>query len=97
MAEWGHKLLFYVFSFSAYVSPSLMIISIATDYWLFSYEKITYQYAKIVTATTRSIKLLNNTSTVTPVFSVDSIDPSKLLDYMEANFGLWRMCKTLGE
>jgi len=53
MGRLKHRLLFYGLSFSAYFSPIVMIISILTNYWLFSVERITNNGQSDTTITTK--------------------------------------------
>ena len=62
MGRLKHRLLFYGLSFSAYSSPIVMIISILTNYWLFSVERITSngQSETTTTSTLKSTTILNS-------------------------------------
>ena len=59
MGRLKHRLLFYGLSFSAYLSPIVMIISILTNYWLFSVERIT-GHGQSDTITTSTLKSTTN-------------------------------------
>jgi hypothetical protein len=60
MGRLKHRLLFYGLSFSAYFSPIVMIISILTNYWLFSVERITNNGQSDTTITTKPTTTLNS-------------------------------------
>jgi hypothetical protein len=82
-----HKLLFFGLSFTAYVSPMLMIISILTNHWLFSKEKIIYHRGILS-------DLVKTTNTNITTTRYNRYSPPE--DFTEAKYGLFRMCRTTG-
>lgn len=86
-----HKLLFFGLSFTAYVSPMLMLISILTNYWLFSKEKIIL-HSGILTSTIASD---NHTTSSIQQTTFNRYSPPE--DFTEAKYGLFRMCRTTGK
>jgi hypothetical protein len=123
MSRLRYRLLFYGLSLTAYLSPLLMIISLATNYWLFSSEKITgsqrfstFPNPQTTTTTTiisslfvtsesrsessfrtfyksNSTHFLTSIRTSTTTIPINYYPPT---DYIEANYGLWRMCRIAG-
>ena len=116
MGRLKHRLLFYGLSFSAYLSPIVMIISILTNYWLFSVERIT-GHGQSDTVTTSTLKsttnlpsnlMINSTKPISLPTSrfIQSNSTSQItlttktfesLGYIEASYGLWKICKITGE
>lgn len=124
MGRLKHRLSFYAITTSAYISPLLMILSLATSHWLYSTEKLSQQYIKASVATTSASMVISATSRKTPIFNSNShqnanssgigvvVGPTsttrtkhsdaktttgpKPLDYIEAIYGLWEMCKIKG-
>jgi hypothetical protein len=74
MGRIKESFLFCGLTSSAFISPILMIISLTTNYWLFSREKVIIAQS-------------------VPV----SINGYLPLDFIEANYGLWKMCKITGK
>jgi hypothetical protein len=83
MGKYRDRLLFGGLISSAYLSPILMIVSIATNYWIYSSEK----------AIPMMTTLSNEIDEILTTRSVTEIVP---LDFIEANYGLWIMCKVTG-
>ena len=76
------RLLFCGLTSSAYISPLLMIISLLTNYWIYSSEKV--------------ITMTTVVSEITQAIGSSSIIRITPLEYTEANYGLWKMCKIRG-
>jgi hypothetical protein len=96
MGQLKKKLLFFGLSLSAYTSPVLMIISLFTNHWLSSSEVLIIPTAKEKQTTTPSSyqsafftkNVAGSRNMTTKVFIP--------LDHLEANYGLWEMCKITG-
>ena len=110
MGRLKHKLLFYGLSLSAYFSPIVMIISMLTNYWLYSVEKITgfphsptLQTSSIRPTSLVSNPLINfsNTKYVQTIASMSTestiMKHNEPLGYIEASYGLWQICKVTGK
>lgn len=100
MGHLKRRLLFYGLSISAYSSPLLMIISLATNYWLFSSEKITGQQilTKETTVHTTTLSPVSNSTNSTRKVPVKPLDVYyEPLDHIEASYGLWEMCRITGK
>lgn len=110
MGELKNRLLFYGLSISAYISPMLMIISIMTNYWLFSTEKITLspqaarEKVSMATTTPQSQATpFHNSNMSMSTLNKARVDTTTVvslyytpLDSIEASYGLWRMCRVIG-
>ena len=134
MGRLKHRLSFYGITLSAYISPLLMIMALATSHWLSSTEKLTQQMLMRATVTTtpppgaqtstvaRKQPIFNSntnqlsssggsgafsissgaiTSTVRSAKHGESHTKStsphaKPLEFIEATYGLWEMCKIKG-
>ena len=110
MGRLKHTLLFYGLSISAYTSPIVLIVSMLTNYWLFSVERITHHphgtSATTVLLNTRTsttshhtIQTHENSSKVESTSPVEEVTTTKYyepLPQIEASYGLWEICKISG-
>lgn len=103
MGQLKKKLLYIGLSASAYISPSLMILSLFTNYWLHSSETVVVPTAKdrptTTTTTTTVSGLFFGNINVTRLMTTKNTTIKQYypLDHMEALYGLWEMCKITGK
>ena len=77
MGRLKHTLLFYGLSISAYTSPIVMIVSMLTNYWLFSVERITH-HPHTVATTASSTTLTTRASTTRSFYSKINVSSATL-------------------
>lgn len=99
MGKLKHRLLFAVLTSSAYISPILMILSLWTNYWLLSIERM------IIPKELETTQLLLPSSTLSNALKT-SADMKRITTTYNsffpptyrttANYGLWQSCKKSG-
>lgn len=106
MTRFRNNFIFIGLSLSAYISPLLMIVSILTSRWLFSFERVPkdqmneYAALFLTTTTTKSVtshtvEILSNltqATTTTTTTTVGRKSSTQRKIYIEAAFGLWSLC-----
>jgi hypothetical protein len=97
MTNFKNSFIFIGLSVSAYLSPILMIISIMTNRWLFSTEKVANGERNYMNSQIAAKNDLTKMQAGGNVSSATEPTPILPLDYIEAAYGLWQMCRIVGK
>ncbi len=92
MTKSKNKFIFVGLSISAYLSPILMLISIMSNKWLYSVEKVSNGNTMSDRTYVPNIGEKNTTLSK----SDGSLTSFLPLEFIEASYGLWEMCRISG-